>query len=89
MKLSEILTLLSEFNNTICGISDSFVRFLHSDQNVRNAPDQANNYIPTQEYPELGSVFLYGVVVGVTNNFRGVVFKMNSDPIRWDFPVPK
>ena len=32
---------MSEFNNAICGISDSFVRFLHSDQNVRNAPDQA------------------------------------------------
>ena len=41
-KLSEILTFLSDFNNAICGIFDSFVRFLHSDQNVRNAPDQAN-----------------------------------------------
>ena len=38
--MSEILTFLSEFNNAICEISDSFVRFLHSDQNVRNAPDQ-------------------------------------------------
>ena len=35
-------TFLSEFRNAICGISDSFVRFLHSDQNVRKAPDQAN-----------------------------------------------
>ena len=41
-KLSEILTFLSEFNNANCGISDGIVRFLHSDQNVRNAPDQTN-----------------------------------------------
>ena len=34
---------MSEFNNAICGISDSFIRFLHSDQNVGNAPDQAND----------------------------------------------
>ena len=27
IKLSEILTFLSEFSNTICGISDNFVRF--------------------------------------------------------------
>ena len=41
-KLSEILTFLSEFNNANCGISDGIVRFLHSDQNVRNAPGQTN-----------------------------------------------
>ena len=40
-KLSEILTFLSEFSNAIFGISNSFVRFLDSDQNVRKAPDQA------------------------------------------------
>ena len=47
---------LSEFSNTICGISDSFVRFLHSDQNVRKAPDQAT-------YIEYGEASLENVKV--------------------------
>ena len=54
--MAEILTILSEFDNAICGIYDNFVRFWHSDQNVRKAPDQAT-------YIEYGEASLENVKV--------------------------